>query len=420
MVASCTGDTADVVLVFRLCCAHTRFGESIRVVGSIPELGAWSPEQASCMLTDTENYPEWISGRIRIAACQGGQTKLKYKYVRDLRTLGEGFVWEEQIANREVEISLIPGSSWEVRDSAFDEGGCPKAVESLRADLPPDGAEQIAGQVQVCFGDSYVFVGDDPLGTGAFSSVWRCRLRTTPDSTSVSTSVDRAVKKISKKGMSRVAHRFLFGQGTSKGELELHKCLHHPNVVELLDVFEDAGSVSMVLEFCAGGDILQLVRAQKAQHGAGLPELAAVAVARQLLAALDYLHAGHVVHRDVKCENVFQLEDHTVAPEDATFKLGDFGFAARILPDEVLLEPVGSPSTAAPEVTCGRPYAKPADVWSAGATLFTALAGRRMRAMVEVDGLAAKPQAFLGMLMQSDAAKRPTAAEAREHDWLRR
>merc|ERR1719329_841313 len=133
----------------------------------------------------------------------------------------------------------------------------------------------------------------------------------------------------------------------------------------------------MVLEFCAGGDILQLVRAQKAQHGAGLRESAAMAVARQLLAALVYLHAGNVVHRDVKCENVFQLEDLSVAPEAATFKLGDFGLAAEILQDEVLHEPVGSPSTAAPEVARGRPYSKPADVWSAGATLFTALAGPR-------------------------------------------
>ncbi|CAL1137025.1 unnamed protein product [Cladocopium goreaui] len=65
----------------------------------------------------------------------------------------------------------------------------------------------------------------------------------------------------------------------------------------------------------------------------------------------------------------------TLALEDCTYKLGDFGLAACVMPDEVLLDQVGSPSTSAPEVVRGRPYGKPADLWSAGAAIYTLLAG---------------------------------------------
>eukprot|EP00913_Durusdinium_trenchii_P023550 g22127.t1 len=150
--------------------------------------------------------------------------------------------------------------------------------------------------------------------------------------------------------------------------------------------------VSIVLEFCIGGDMLEVMSRHRGKNSKGLRESATCRAMTHMFRALAYLHEQGVVHRDVKCENVFKLEApnqmtledrweadiHCLAPsQDCTYKLGDLGLAACVMPDEVLMEQVGSPSTSAPEVVRGRPYGKPADLWSAGAAIYTLLAGRR-------------------------------------------
>ncbi|OLQ04831.1 CDPK-related kinase 1 [Symbiodinium microadriaticum] len=174
--------------------------------------------------------------------------------------------------------------------------------------------------------------------------------------------------------------RCIFGHGVQPGEIRLHQNLHHPNIVELIDTFHDDSSkmVSLVLEFCKGGDLLEVMSRHREKNSKGLRESATRRAMKHTFQALAYLHEQGVVHRDVKCENVFKVEaPNTVDLEDCTYKLGDFGLAACVMPDEVLMDQVGSPSTSAPEVVRGRPYGKPADMWSAGAAIYTLLAGRR-------------------------------------------
>jgi len=244
------------------------------------------------------------------------------------------------------------------------------------------------------------------------------------------------VKRIDTSQLPARGLRFLYGQGTCVGEIHLHHTLHHPNCVQLIEAFNDrsASMVSLVLEFCRGGDLLEIVLDHREKHGRGLDELVVKPLTQQLFKALNFLHNRGVVHRDVKCENIFCLEDRKTAPlESATFKLGDFGLAACVMPNEVLMDQVGSPSTSAPEVVHGHPYGKLADVWSAGAAIFTALFAKRPPEATVLHKLGNKVEKLLTgelwesisedakdllkSMMQPSPLKRTSAAQVLEHPW---
>jgi hypothetical protein len=423
-----------VTLVFELLHGQTEWGESIGVVGDSGELGAWRPERGAYLATGPSSYPLWRGSEVQVEV--GAEpVVVRYKYFRDRRVMGEGFAWEEQVADRKVCFSAAPshGSVWMVTDSAFDADG-PQRLTQLAAS-PSAGLAAGPAVPVASFSEKYALLGSSPLGLGGFSTVWRCRPRD-----GEAGGIPLAVKRIEAKQLPGRARRLLFGGRGIRGEIALHQRLRHERIVGLHEVFEDAGVVSLVMEWCQGGDLLDLVLHQHRESGSGLPEPAAAAAARQLLEALSYLHGQDIIHRDVKCENFFRVEARGKVPLDmATYKLGDFGLATRMLPDQVLLEHVGSPSTSAPEIVLGRPYSKPADIWSAGTVAFTALSVRRpfeaptspqileqiRRSKGQVllhgapwEAASAGALSFIGSLLQTNALWRPTASAALEHSWL--
>jgi len=194
------------------------------------------------------------------------------------------------------------------------------------------------------------------------------------------------------------------------------------------------------MECCHGGDLFEIVSSHYSTHKQGLPETTAAQIMRQVLVAVAFLHKHGIVHRDVKCENILRAETRDSLPlEQSTFKLGDFGFSTVVMPDESLLDPVGSPYTCAPEVAKGLPYAQPADIWSSGATLFTMLRARRLshasifswycteasRCHIDLQdgqwGCTSKEvRNFVMALLQPNPDLRPSAEEALMNTWLQR
>jgi serine/threonine protein kinase len=256
-------------------------------------------------------------------------------------------------------------------------------------------------------------MGRSPLGKGAFGCVWKVqeRMENSP----------KAIKIVSKNAMERLGS--VNGQDAMMNEVRVHRTVQHPCIVNLFAVHDLTSSVALVLELCCGGDLLQIICRERAlRSNGGLSENGARNVTCQLLSALAHLHERHIVHRDVKCENILQLEGSDILPEDATFKLGDFGLSARLKSSQKLVERVGSPSTCAPEVIAGKPYAEPADLWSAGATLYTCLLARRMQSRshpsLGAESLANGPASLFWQLTLHETTARPTAQEALMHAWL--
>ncbi|PBC99032.1 serine/threonine protein kinase [Streptomyces sp. Ag82_O1-15] len=143
--------------------------------------------------------------------------------------------------------------------------------------------------------------------------------------------------------------------------------IDHPNVVRIYDVVDQGERLWIVMELVAGRSLEQLV----VEDGPLDPPTAA-RIGLELVAALRQVHAGGVLHRDIKPGNVLvERRGHRVV-------LTDFGIAA--LQDAEALTMVGmlvgSPDYMAPERVSGRPQGPPSDVWSLGATLCAALGGR--------------------------------------------
>ena len=79
---------------------------------------------------------------------------------------------------------------------------------------------------------------------------------------------------------------------------------------------------------------------------------------------LDYLHANHVVHGDIKPDNLLLAADGRV-------KISDFGSSRILLGTGMLSKTVGTPAFLAPEVCAGLPYhGRAADVWALGICLY--------------------------------------------------
>jgi eukaryotic-like serine/threonine-protein kinase len=190
----------------------------------------------------------------------------------------------------------------------------------------------------------------------------------------------------------------------------------HPSAVTVYDVVEEDGRPWIVMELLPSRTLADVL----AVDG----PLAPPAVARiglDLLDALTTAHAVGVVHRDVKPGNVLFADGRAV--------LVDFGIAmldgdASLTSTGLLL---GSPAFMAPERARGEQPTPASDLWSLGATLFTAVEGdapfRRdgqlptLAAVVTQDAPPAEHagplRPLLARLLARDPADRPTAAEAR-------
>ena len=78
----------------------------------------------------------------------------------------------------------------------------------------------------------------------------------------------------------------------------------HENVNRLMALYEDDYSLFIVLAYCDGGDLQQVV----SNHGGPLPEADTRTIMWQLLQGVEYLHTHDVAHRDLSLENTKALE----------------------------------------------------------------------------------------------------------------
>lgn len=161
--------------------------------------------------------------------------------------------------------------------------------------------------------------------------------------------------------------------GRFRREARAAAAIGHPNIAQLLD-FADARAgepAFLVLELVPGRSLVEIITRQPI-----LPPARAVALATQILAALEAAHAAGVVHRDLKPGNVVVADG--AAGEIA--KLVDFGIAQihesasyqRLTRTGVI---VGTPRYMSPEQASGGQIDGRTDLWALGVILYRMLSG---------------------------------------------
>ncbi|XP_068716922.1 testis-specific serine/threonine-protein kinase 1-like [Montipora capricornis] len=148
-------------------------------------------------------------------------------------------------------------------------------------------------------------------------------------------------------------------------EVHLMHRLNHPNVIRLHEVVETSTKVYIVLQLASQGDLLEFIN-----NNPVLSEDQVRIMFCQLAAAMAYCHKEHIVHWDLKCENILLVGE-------GKLKVTDFGFAISTVKNRLLETYCGSFAYCCPQIIRGEPYdGKKADVWSMGVVLYAMACAR--------------------------------------------
>jgi calcium/calmodulin-dependent protein kinase I len=152
-----------------------------------------------------------------------------------------------------------------------------------------------------------------------------------------------------------------------KREIEILKICQHPNIIRLLDIFENESTLFLVIEYLPGGDMFDFLQ----ERGFDIKESQAKNYVKKIATALTYLHSFGIAYRDLKPENILMSS----SDDTADIKISDFGLSKIIAPNERSDEPFGTISYAAPEVLLGNSYDKSVDLWSLGVVTYLLVSG---------------------------------------------
>src|SRR5437588_2027820 len=141
--------------------------------------------------------------------------------------------------------------------------------------------------------------------------------------------------------------------------------LSHPHIVGVMDYGQDNGRPYIVFEYVEGETLKERIR-----RLGRLPVTEAVAYAIEIARALGAAHARHIIHRDVKPQNV-------LIDEEGSAKVTDFGIA-RTLDEEGLTADgrvLGTTDYVSPEQALGQQVTGQSDLYSLGIVLYEMLTG---------------------------------------------
>mmetsp|Transcript_25548 Transcript_25548/g.60210 ORF Transcript_25548/g.60210 Transcript_25548/m.60210 type:complete len:413 (-) Transcript_25548:405-1643(-) len=262
-----------------------------------------------------------------------------------------------------------------------------------------------------------VYEKKEVLGEGAMAMVYRCVHR------------DRrysyAVKEV-------LAENYDTPDQSIKEEIDaLKKLRDGPYILKLWDVFTGPEETHLIMELMKGGDLLAKLVEKEV-----FSEIESRRISRRLIEAVAFCHKKHIVHRDIKLDNILLID----VTDDTKIKLADFGCAHPFVPGEKCLHTLcGSPQYAAPELFMHEDgYDEKCDLWSIGVVIFVLLGGyapfegdgMELREMI-CDGyfefspvyweeISENATELIRRLLVVVPEERATLVDALDSEWLRR
>ena len=272
------------------------------------------------------------------------------------------------------------------------------------------------------------------LGKGAFGEVYLTSKQGNQEKF--------ATKKIDKKyAQNPRAKKYI------DNEIKILKEIDHKNIIKLYDVKEDSQNYYLVMEYCNGGGLSDCLEYHQKQHRGPFSEEVVQYLMRQIVEGIKYLHGKHILHRDIKLDNIlvkFDSEDDKLKRNmmKAKVKIIDFGFARYLDPKQLAFSTLGSPINMEPgilrklnkmENSRDYGYDEKADIWSLGTICYEMLIGKctfDANSMKELIGkvekgnyllptsLSKESASFLNGMLQYDPKKRLSAEQLSHHKFL--
>ena len=138
----------------------------------------------------------------------------------------------------------------------------------------------------------------------------------------------------------------------------------HPNIVNVYDVGEESGIHYIVMELVEGITLKKYI-----EKKARLSVKEAVSIAIQVSMGIEAAHNNHIIHRDIKPQNIMISKDGKV-------KVTDFGIAKAVTSNTITSNVMGSVHYTSPEQARGGYSDEKSDIYSLGITMFEMLTGR--------------------------------------------
>ena len=207
------------------------------------------------------------------------------------------------------------------------------------------------------------------LGMGAYSKVFRVENK--------STNEVFACKELLK---SKIKDQKKF-----RNEINIMSECDHPNIIKLIEIYEDKLHYELIMEELNGGSLTERLIEKVDDDGETFSEREAATIFKQIISAISYCHGKGIVHRDLKMENVIFID----TKGNLDIKIIDFGLSqydtfkllslVNLISEETaktvnMNDIVGTPHYIAPEVLKGK-YNQKCDIWSAGVILYSMLSG---------------------------------------------
>lgn len=140
--------------------------------------------------------------------------------------------------------------------------------------------------------------------------------------------------------------------------------LSHPNVVNVYDVGDEDGMYYIVMELVEGITLKSFI-----ERKGKLDIKEAVGIAIQIAQGMEAAHSNHIVHRDIKPQNI-------IISREGKVKVTDFGIAKAVTSDTITSNAMGSVHYLSPEQARGGFSDEKSDIYSLGVTLYEMLSGR--------------------------------------------